>query len=62
MAKKSREKAVAFDRARVPGPRESQIQVRDAGVAATRDDQQDWDDVDEAADETFPASDATAKY
>ena len=62
MTEQQKGKAVAFDKGRVPGPRESKVQVRDAGGEATRDDKKDWDETDEAADETFPASDATAKY
>lgn len=32
-------------------------QVRPAGPAAMRDDPGEWDEVDEASDESFPASD-----
>ncbi|WDF74038.1 hypothetical protein [Novosphingobium sp. KACC 22771] len=38
------------------------VQVRNAGPDAMRTDQKDWDKVDQASDESFPASDATAKY
>lgn len=62
MTEKSRDKAAAFDKRKVPGPTESKVQIRDAGAASTRDDKTGWDEVDQAADETFPASDATAKY
>ncbi len=37
-------------------------QTRDAGPAAMRDDMEDWDAVDQASDESFPASDPAAKY
>jgi len=36
--------------------------VRPAGRTATRDDQGRWDSLDEALDETFPASDPIATY
>jgi hypothetical protein len=37
-------------------------QVRNAGPAAMRSASPDWDEVDEASDESFPASDPPAKY
>src|SRR5690625_2469312 len=36
--------------------------VRPAGSSATRDDRGRWDSLDEALDESFPASDPTATY
>ncbi len=37
--------------------------TRNAGPASMRDDNsEDWDEVDEASDESFPASDPPAKY
>lgn len=34
--------------------------VRSAGAEAMRDKPQDWDEVDEASDQSFPASDPTS--
>lgn len=62
MTAPKRDKAVAFAKAIVPGPREAETQIRDAGPESTRDDKDGWDKVDEASDESFPASDASAKY
>ena len=36
--------------------------IRQAGPSAMRDPPKKWDAVDEAADESFPASDPPAKY
>jgi cytochrome oxidase assembly protein ShyY1 len=36
--------------------------IRNAGPDAMRDRPGQWDEVDERSDESFPASDATAKY
>lgn len=62
MMTKKNGKAAAFDKGKASGPKGSKVQVRDAGGESTRDDKKGWDETDEAADETFPASDATAKY
>ncbi|WP_298164042.1 hypothetical protein [Novosphingobium sp.] len=41
---------------------ENMTQIRNAGVEATATPQQDWDEVDQASDESFPASDPGARY
>ena len=56
------DKAAAMSDGRKPGPRDAPVQVRDSGPEAQAEKPRDWDEVDEAVDETFPASDATAKY
>jgi len=38
------------------------VQVRNAGEAELPDKLKAWDAQDEAADESFPASDSSAKY
>jgi hypothetical protein len=45
-----------------PGPKDSPVQVRPAGAESQGDKPKDWDKQDEAVDESFPASDSTAKY
>ena len=41
-----------------PGP----VEVRNAGPDAMRSDPPEWDQVDEASDESFPASDPPAVH
>ncbi|GHA22611.1 hypothetical protein GCM10007989_17530 [Devosia pacifica] len=54
--------APAFDDHEKPGPKNSKVQIRDAGKEAQADEPEDWDKRDEASDESFPASDSSAKY
>ena len=54
--------AAAFRDGKPAGPADSDVQVRPAGPGATRTKPDNWDDVDEAVDESFPASDPGAKY
>ena len=49
--------APAFREGGVPGPVGNSGNVRPAGRGAMRDPPKDWDRVDEASDESFPASD-----
>ncbi|QQR36518.1 hypothetical protein JI749_02455 [Devosia oryziradicis] len=54
--------AAAMKDGKKPGPKDSPVQVRPAGKDAHADKPKDWDKHDEAVDESFPASDASAKY
>ncbi len=54
--------AAAFRDGEPTGPEIGDVQVRPAGIKSTRDNGEDWDAVDEAVDESFPASDPPAKY
>ena len=55
-----RRRAVAYRRG-LPGERDHDYgQIRPAGRGSTRDDRGSWDKVDEASDESFPASDPPA--
>jgi hypothetical protein len=54
--------AAALRGGRKPGPREAPVQVRNAGPDAMANRPREWDETDEAVDESFPASDASAKY
>ena len=56
------EKAVAMKDGKKPGPKDAPVQVRNAGKEAQADRPRHWDKQDEAVDESFPASDASAKY
>lgn len=54
--------AAAMKNGKKPGPTESPVQVRNAGKDALADKTKQWDKQDEALDESFPASDSSAKY
>lgn len=54
--------AAAMPGGKKPGPKGSPTQVRDAGGDALVDKPKDWDEQDDAVDESFPASDSSAKY
>lgn len=56
------EDAAAMPGGKKPGPKGSPTQVRDAGKDALVDKSKDWDEQDDALDESFPASDSSAKY
>jgi len=45
-----------------PGPKDAPVQVRNSGPDAMKDRPEKWDGVDQASDESFPASDPGAKY
>lgn len=65
MTKSSKPKtddAAAMKGGKKPGPNDAPVQVRNAGEDALADKPTKWDEVDEAVDESFPASDASAKY
>jgi hypothetical protein len=54
--------AAAMKHGKKPGPKDSPVQVRNAGKESQADKPTQWDQQDEALDESFPASDASAKY
>lgn len=54
--------AAAMKNGKKPGPDKSPVQVRNSGEEAQHDTPDKWDEQDEALDESFPASDSTAKY
>lgn len=54
--------AVAMKGGKKPGPKDAPVQVRPAGKESQADQPSKWDEVDEAVDESFPASDSSAKY
>jgi len=56
------DRAAALKDGKKPGPDDAPVQVRPAGKDSMADKPAKWDEVDEAVDESFPASDATAKY
>ncbi|RYE58780.1 MAG: hypothetical protein EOP20_05630 [Hyphomicrobiales bacterium] len=62
MSPSQNDQAAAMPHGKKPGPKESPVQVRNAGADAQADKPKKWDKVDEAVDESFPASDTSAKY
>jgi hypothetical protein len=62
MTKPDKDQAAGMKDNVKPGPNSSPVQVRDAGKDAQADKPKKWDKVDEAVDESFPASDSSAKY
>src|SRR5262245_16388999 len=56
------DEAAALKDKKKPGPKEADVQVRPAGPDAMRDKpgQKEWKPEDQAADESFPASDPPA--
>ena len=54
--------AAAMKHGKKPGPKDSPVQVRNAGKEDQADKPSKWDKQDEAVDESFPASDSSAKY
>ncbi len=60
--KSKSDNAAAMKNGKKPGPKDAPVQVRNAGEEALADKPDNWDEVDEAVDESFPASDASAKY
>jgi hypothetical protein len=56
------DKAAAMKHGTKPGPKDAPVQVRPAGEESQADKPKNWDAQDEAVDESFPASDASAKY
>ncbi len=59
---KTNDKAAAMKDGKKPGPKDAPVQVRPAGEESQADKPKNWDEQDEAVDESFPASDASAKY
>lgn len=57
-APKNADAPVAFDRRETPA--DNVDQTRSAGPDAMRSPMKDWDKIDQAADESFPASDPPA--
>lgn len=60
--KNSSDDAAAMKDGKKPGPKDAPQQVRNAGTEDMADKPKKWDETDEAVDESFPASDSSAKY
>lgn len=56
------DRAAAMKDGKKPGPKDAPVQVRNAGEESQADKPENWDEQDEAVDESFPASDSSAKY
>ncbi|MHA6299666.1 hypothetical protein [Devosia sp. CAU 1758] len=56
------DEAAALRDGQKPGPKDSPVQVRNSGPDEMADKPEKWDKTDEAVDESFPASDSSAKY
>lgn len=56
------DRAAAIKGNKKPGPADAPVQVRPSGLEAQATITKGWDAIDEAVDESFPASDASAKY
>jgi len=54
--------AAALKDGKKPGPKDAPVQIRPAGEESHADKPADWDEHDEALDESFPSSDPVAKY
>jgi hypothetical protein len=56
------DKAPAMKDGKKPGPKDATVQVRNAGEESQADKPAEWDEHDEAVDESFPASDPVTKF
>ncbi len=52
--------APAYKDKQKPGPDDAGVQIRPAGPEGQRNKPKKWDEIDEAGDESFPASDPPA--
>lgn len=61
-AQSETDSAAAFKDGRKVGPKTSDVQIRPAGPDSQAHKPENWDKVDEAGDESFPASDPPSTY